>query len=199
MRINALYKKTGREIRQKAGRGNTKRTDAKETTVWGKRRKSKRLLMQAQCFGAVSCAGGVSDVEIQSGIRNDQRGRVRGEVQGTADPVHEEKGGQTRLRTRPGLKCAGRIQSKRRPRVRTPALHLTVPGIFVDFSRHAGGVARIFVKWESEDDFNRARNDLVSENALLGSLLETAMRLGFLSSFSTLESFLWRSGCLGLI
>jgi hypothetical protein len=36
-------------------------------------------------------------------------------------------------------------------------------------------------------------------HALLGSLLEATMRLGFLSSFSTLESFLWRSGCLGLI
>ena len=67
--------------------------------------------------GARHRAGGVPDVEVQGGVRDDQRGRVREEVRGTASQVREEEGRQTRLpthATRSSLRATG-WDEKRRP------------------------------------------------------------------------------------
>ena len=83
--------------------------------------------------------------------------------------IHEEESRQTRLPTRPVcpvLSVTG-ADEKRRPRMRTPALRLIACVNSGDFSHRAGNSARISVKCESDDDLNRARDDLVSGNALL--------------------------------
>jgi len=53
--------------------------------------------------------------------------------------------------------------------VRTPALHLIACEIFDEILLFAQLSPRIRMKWESDDDLNRARDDLVSGNALLGA------------------------------
>ena len=62
---------------------------------------------------ARNCAGSVPDVEVPGGIRDDQRGRVREEVQRATAQVHEEKGCKARLPTYPGV-SAGIMKIKRR-------------------------------------------------------------------------------------
>ena len=55
--------------------------------------------------------------------------------------------------------------------MRTPALHLIACEIFDEILLFAQLSPRIRMKWESDDDLNRARDDLVSGNALLGAFL----------------------------
>lgn len=69
--------------------------------------------------GARHGAGGVPDVEVPGGIRDDQRGRIREEVQRTATQIHEEESQKTRLPTRATRSSLRAIawNEKRRPQV----------------------------------------------------------------------------------
>lgn len=84
------------------------------------------------CDSACHRQGGVPDVEVQGGIRDAQRGRVRAKVQRPATQIHEEEGGQTGIPTDPGL-SAGKMKTKGVLARRTSALHLIGSGIYVDF------------------------------------------------------------------
>jgi hypothetical protein len=75
------------------------------------------------CDSACHRQGGVPDVEVRGGIRDDRRGRVRAEVQRSATQVHEDEGSEVGIPARPGLNV-GTQETKGVLTRRTPTLHL---------------------------------------------------------------------------